>query len=223
MPKISEEMRQARRQQILDAATRCFAREGFHCTSMEDIVQESKLSPGAIYCYFRGKNEIVASIAEQRHSRESAAMAALLASENILDGLHQLAHDLFGMLKDPKEKERRKVAIQIWAESLRDKQIRKIVERGLRQRDALTESILTAQRKGQLTTNLDADSLSRVLLALLQGFILQQAWEPKLDTEGFLKAASCLIDSAFTEPGAKPLLGASERRTRKPSQASQFR
>lgn len=182
MPKISEEKRQARCQQILDAATRCFAREGFHRTSMEDIVQESKLSPGAIYCYFRGKNDIVAAIAEHRHSRESAALAALLTSENVFDGLQQLARDLFDMLKDPKEKERRKVTIQVWAESLRDKQIRKIVERGLRQRDALTETLRSAQRSGQLTANLDADSFSRVLLALLQGFILQQAWEPKLDT-----------------------------------------
>jgi hypothetical protein len=87
------------------------------------------------------------------------------------------------MLEDPEEKERRKVTIQIWAESLRDKRIRKIVERGIGQRDLLTAALRRAQQAGQLPEDLDADAFSRVLLALVQGFILQQAWEPDLDTE----------------------------------------
>jgi AcrR family transcriptional regulator len=129
MPKISEEQREARRLQILDVAARCFARQGFHRTTMEDIVRTLKSSPGAVYCYFRGKNDIVEAIAEQRHNRESALLAELLASGNVAEGLQHLARTFFEMLQDPKERERRKVTIQIWAESLRDKRIRKIVER----------------------------------------------------------------------------------------------
>jgi AcrR family transcriptional regulator len=204
MPKISEEKRQARRLQILDAATRCFARDGFHRTTMEDIVWESKLSPGAIYCYFRGKNDIVAAIADQRHSRESALLAELLKSKSVSEGLQQLAQAFFDMLQDPKEKGRRKVAIQIWAESLRDKHIRKIVERGLRQRDALTASLRRAQRAGQLPRDLDTDSLSRVMLALLQGFILQQAWEPELDTNGYLRTVTRLMNPVLSQARATP-------------------
>jgi AcrR family transcriptional regulator len=199
MPKISEEKRQSRRLQILDAATRCFARDGFHRTTMKDIVRESKLSPGAIYCYFRGKNDIVAAIADQRHSRESALLAELLKSKTVSEGLQQLAHAFVDMLQDPKEKVRRKVAIQIWAESLRDNHIRKIVERGLRQRDALTASLRRARRAGQLPRDLDTDSLSRVMLALLQGFILQQAWEPKLDTKGYLRTVTRLMSSVLSQ------------------------
>jgi AcrR family transcriptional regulator len=204
MPRITEEKREARCRQILDAATRCFARDGFHRTTMEDIVAESRISPGAIYCYFRGKNDIVAAIAEQRHTRESALLAKLPASASLPEALQQLVRDFVEMLEDPKEKQRRKVTIQIWAESLRDKQIRKIIERGLRQRDALTASLRTAHRKGQLQPGIDPDSLSRTMLALLQGFVLQQAWEPNLDTESFLTTATLLINSAFTEEHRKP-------------------
>jgi AcrR family transcriptional regulator len=200
MPKISEEKRQARRTQILDAATRCFARQGFHGTSMEDIVRESKLSPGAIYCYFRGKHDIVAATADRRHSRESALLAELAGAADVSEGLQQLARAFLDMLRDPKEKQRRRVTIQVWAESLRDKRIRKIVERGLRQRDALTGSLRRAQRAGQLPTEVDANAFSRVLLALLQGFILQQAWEPGLDADAYLKTAAGLIRSAFNPP-----------------------
>ena len=145
MPKISEEQRQARRLEILQVAERCFARQGFHRTTMEHIIRELKSSPGAVYCYFRGKNDIVAAIAEQRHKRESALLVELLASGNVVEGLEHLARAFFGMLQDPKERERRKLTIQIWAESLRDKRIRKIVERGIRQRDLLTTALRNAQ------------------------------------------------------------------------------
>jgi AcrR family transcriptional regulator len=59
VPKLSDDYREARRRQVLDAAVVCFARTGFHRTSMQDIVAESGLSPGAIYRYFTGKEEIV--------------------------------------------------------------------------------------------------------------------------------------------------------------------
>lgn len=204
LPKITTEKRETRRQQILDAATRCFAREGFHRTRMDDIVRESRLSPGAIYCYFCGKNDIVEAIADQRHRQESALLTKLLTSGSISDRLTQLAHDFFDMLQDPKERERRKVTIQLWAESLRDKKIRKIVGRGLRQRQALASALRSAQHEGRLTAGVDPDSLSRVMLAVLQGFILQQAWEPELDVAGFLEAATHLVNAGLSEACAKP-------------------
>ncbi len=207
MPKISEQKREARRLQILDAATRCFAREGFHRTSMGEIIRELKSSPGAVYCYFRGKNEIVAAITEQRHNRESALLAELFASTNLSKGMHHLARGFFAMLRDSKERERRRLTIQIWAESLRDKHMRKIVERGIRQRDLLTNSLRSAQKAGQLPQDLDTDAFSRVLLALLQGFILQQAWEPKLDTEGYLATAGRLIDCVLGDVETKASRG----------------
>jgi AcrR family transcriptional regulator len=197
MPKISEEQRQARRTQILDIAGRCFARQGFHRTTMEDIIRALKSSPGAVYCYFRGKSDIIAAIAEQRHKRESALLNELLVSGNVAEGFERLARAFFKMLEDQEEKERRKVTIQIWAESLRDKRIRKIVERGIGQRDLLTEALRNALRAGQLPEDLDVDAFSRVLLALVQGFILQQAWEPNLDAEGYLTTALHLVKTSL--------------------------
>jgi AcrR family transcriptional regulator len=199
MPKISEEQRQARRTEILDVAGRCFARQGFHRTTMEDIIRALKSSPGAVYCYFRGKSEIVAAIAEQRHKRESALLDELLLSGNVAEGFERLGRAFFRMLEDPEEKERRKVTIQIWAESLRDKRIRKIVERGIAQRDLLTAALRNAQQAGQLPEDVDTDAFSRVLLALVQGFILQQAWEPNLYAEAYLTTALRLINASFRQ------------------------
>lgn len=198
MPKISEEKRQARQAQILDAATRCFARDGFHRTSMEDIVRESGLSPGAIYCYFRSKHDMVRAISAERHTRDQALLAELASSPNISEGLDRVAHALVSLLEDPKEKQRRKVSIEFWAESLHDAKIRKVAERGIRQRDRLTAALRDAQQKGELGESFDAESLSRVMFALLQGFILQQAWEPGLDTAAYVATAIRLLRSAFS-------------------------
>src|SRR2546426_7751892 len=51
MPKVTDAHLEARRQQILDAATECFARKGFHRSTMHDICQMAELSPGAVYRY----------------------------------------------------------------------------------------------------------------------------------------------------------------------------
>jgi hypothetical protein len=69
----------------------------------------------------------------------------------------------------------------------------------------LTTSLRRAQRAGQLPENLDTAALSRVLLALLQGFILQQAWEPELDTKGYLTTATHLINSVFRDAETNPV------------------
>ena len=59
MPKISEDQRQASRDQILVATWRCFSRRGIHPPSMEEIVREANLSAGAVYLYYKSKDELV--------------------------------------------------------------------------------------------------------------------------------------------------------------------
>ncbi len=204
MPKISEEKRQARKAQILEAATRCFARDGFHRTTMEEVVRESGLSPGAIYCYFRSKQEMVEAISAVRHARDQALLDELASAASLRKGLDRLALALVRMLEDAKEKQRRKVSIQFWAESLHDARIRKVAERGLRQRGGLTAALRTAQRSGELPAGVDVESLSRVLFALFQGFILQQAWEPGLDSGAYVRTAMALIKGILSKAAPAP-------------------
>jgi len=63
-----------RRRQVLDAATECFRREGFHGSSIARISKVAGMSPGHIYHYFANKEAIVEAIAE----RERDEMAELL-------------------------------------------------------------------------------------------------------------------------------------------------
>ncbi|QDZ16028.1 TetR/AcrR family transcriptional regulator [Humibacter ginsenosidimutans] len=74
MPKVSDEHREARRRQILEAAMRSFLRGGFQESSMSDIIAESGLSAGAIYGHFASKSEIVAAVASEVLEGGLAAM-----------------------------------------------------------------------------------------------------------------------------------------------------
>jgi len=50
--------RQKRQQQILDAALKVFARQGYGRTNVSDLVKEARVSRGTFYLYFKSKKEI---------------------------------------------------------------------------------------------------------------------------------------------------------------------
>lgn len=65
MPKLKPDTQRARREHILDAAGACFARQGFHRTTIQDICREAVLSPGALYIYFDSKEALIAGLCER--------------------------------------------------------------------------------------------------------------------------------------------------------------
>ena len=199
MPKVSDAHRGARRRQIIDAAVACFAREGFHRTSMLDIIKESHLSAGAIYRYFAGKDAIVEAIAEERHAQEAAMLAQAIAADDLASGMRLLAHAYFDWLRDPRERRRRRITVQVWAEALRSKEVARIVRRGVAQRTPATNAFRSAQRRGQLAKSLDPDALSRFMLAVIQGFILQQAWDPTVDVDSFVAVVDRVVEGLLAK------------------------
>ncbi len=52
---VQEQLVDARRDQILDAATKVFAEKGFHATTIKDIAREAEIADGTIYIYFKNK------------------------------------------------------------------------------------------------------------------------------------------------------------------------
>jgi TetR/AcrR family transcriptional repressor of uid operon len=58
-----------RRGQILHAAMACFAKRGFHQTSMHDISAEAGISVGLIYRYFQNKEAVISAMADE-HKNE---------------------------------------------------------------------------------------------------------------------------------------------------------
>ena len=57
-----------KRRQILDAAVRVFARQGFHSTRVADIADEADVAYGLVYHYFSSKENVLNELFIQRWS-----------------------------------------------------------------------------------------------------------------------------------------------------------
>jgi AcrR family transcriptional regulator len=200
MPRVDDGYLQSRRRQIMAAAIACFARDGFHRTTMQDIVAESGLSAGAIYRYFPAKEDIVAAIAAEHHAREAAVLTNAEAATAARDLLHDLARVSLGRLSDPAEQRWRRVTVQLWGEALRDERVMGIVRSGLDEPIEIIAGLLRrGQQDGDVPAEIDPRSAARVCAAIFQGLVLQQAWQPGLDIDGYIDAVMALIDR-FTRP-----------------------
>ena len=65
MPRVSDEHRAARREEILAAARRCFARHGYEGATVARLERETGLSRGAITNYFPHKEDLFFALAER--------------------------------------------------------------------------------------------------------------------------------------------------------------
>ena len=65
MPKIADEARTARRDQIIAAAAECFARAGYHATTMADIAETADVSKVTPYLDFPGKDALFIALYEE--------------------------------------------------------------------------------------------------------------------------------------------------------------
>ena len=199
MPRVTSEYLGRRRDQILAAALRCFAREGFHRTTMQDIVAESGLSPGALYRYFASKEELIAAIATRHHASELALLREAAGRDDVAGALRDLVRAFLARLSDPAEQEWRRVTVQLWSEALRSPRVMQIV------REGLDGPLAALARLFERVPGVDADATSRLVASLFQGLVLQQVWDPSLDVAAYARAVEALIDPVLAAPvAAKP-------------------
>jgi len=171
MPKVTEAHLEARRSQILDAAWTCFARKGYHQATMQDICQESGLSPGAIYRYFEGKEAILKAINErsQEMGRALVEEARSLAG-GPLNTLEVIGQTMLSYFSDPMVETTSRVNIEIFPEIIRNEQLRASIRKELTfWRRAVTQLLSEAKELGQLRPEVDPASLAALLICAWEG------------------------------------------------------
>ncbi len=201
MARFTDAQRQSRRQEILDAALRCFSRDGFHNTTTADIVRESGVSQGTLYLYFATKDDVIVALAADRHQGEALINALVQGEPDPIEGL-SLLFELYGRsLTDPHRLDGRRVGIQGWAEALRNEAIRASVTAGASSvRREIVGLINRGQAAGQFRPDVDPEGVARVLVATFQGLTLQVAWGDKVDFDAIGRLMRNMIRGAlFTE------------------------
>jgi TetR/AcrR family transcriptional regulator, transcriptional repressor of aconitase len=176
MPKVTNEYRDARRDEILSAARRCFLRDGFHATSMQDLFAEAGLSSGAVYRYFASKDDVITAIAEE-NMRDVVAMIHDMASSQPDRPVGTVLADIFSMVQaNDAQDGLAGLALLTWSETLRNPVLAdRFADLFAQMRADLTEVVRENQRAGNLPRQVPAESLATVLISIVPGYILQLA------------------------------------------------
>ena len=87
---------------ILDAASKLFVEKGYDGTSLQDIINETKLSKGAIYHHFSSKEEIFERICGQIGEANSARLAGIRDDKH-LNGREKLKEIFRSSLLHPNQ------------------------------------------------------------------------------------------------------------------------
>jgi TetR/AcrR family transcriptional regulator, repressor for uid operon len=196
MRRANVQLQSDRRGEILAAAQTCFARAGFHQTSMQEICTEAGMSPGNLYRYFRSKEDIIAGIAE-RDRADAAQQFAAVGQGSFFDGLAALAkHHLV-------ERSMEEVALcaEIMAESRRNPAVARIyqdMEADVRAR--FITLLQHASERGEIRRDLDLDGAVTVLFALADGLSWRRAVEPAFNTEAVMPLVLRMVEQLLVNP-----------------------
>ncbi len=194
VPRVSDDHLEARRRQILDAARRLFAANGFHATSMQDVLRESGLSAGAVYRYFPGKEDIIAAIAEEAMGSVRAAFA-----HDIDDlTLPQILRRVFTAVDErAATDDLGRLALQVWAEAARSETLRVRLVGFIHE----TRVLLRDRVADLYGPEVDAEAVAAVVTALLPGYCHAKVIAGGMDPDRFLRGLDGLA-GVLTVTGA---------------------
>jgi AcrR family transcriptional regulator len=174
MPKISEAARLEVRRKILVSAWRCFSRQGFHATSMDNVISETGMSSSSVYRYFRSKEDLIDAAARDTMAQTFASLAALLDYQPCPtppETLAILVDDL--CRRRGGDYDLTKVSMATWAEALRRPALHGLVHEFYADLTGLFTTL--TQRwiaDGQLPADTDPTALPRLFVTLMPGMIV---------------------------------------------------
>ena len=196
MPKLSSTQQDERRARILDAAEICFARTGFHRTTMQDICREAGISAGALYLYFDAKEALIAGIVERDRQDVLSRFAALEHEPDMLAGLQNVMRGC--IIDRPRHKS--VLIVEIGAEGTRNPAIARIIaECDAAIRASLLGLLERAVEEGRLTPTVPPQKLVPMLELLADGMFWRRAIQPDFDANAVMPVILASIG---------PLLGA---------------
>lgn len=174
-----------RRQQILDAATECFKRWGFHGASISQICKTAGMSPGHLYHFFASKEAIIAGIVEQKLQSSLETISRLEAATDVFGNM------LEGVDQALAEKSHPDVAglwLEVLAEAARNPEVARVVREADRKvREQIAHLAATARKSRGIESRLDPDAAAEVLAGLFEGVANRIVQHPDRDPQAVVE------------------------------------
>lgn len=190
MPKLTPATQAARRAHILDAAEICFARNGFHRTSMQDICREAKVSAGALYVWFASKEDLIAGISERDRKKLAEEIAEVATSPDLVTALGKLGERY--AVEEPKHK--RLLCIEIGLEATRNPAVGEIyrsVDRFVR--ESFERLFERAAAEGRIRPVLPPKEAAHIILVMGDGMFWRRAVDQDFDPGSVIPAFTAIV------------------------------
>jgi AcrR family transcriptional regulator len=186
MPRLTPERAEARRQQILAAAARCFSERGFHATTMRAICREAGLSAGAVYTWFPSKTAIIEALGQLGLERNRSARAGLGNGADPRAALDAYLEYQQQVLDDPA-----RVSIQahLLAEAARGTEAGETLRRSVDEGEQMLGGVVRALAPGDPA----ARERARLLQAVALGSMVQKVLHPEAPSPSLALAGRLLV------------------------------
>jgi AcrR family transcriptional regulator len=199
VPKLLERTREQRRRQLLDAAWRCIAREGYRDLTVDDVCADAGLSKGAFYSHFVSKEELLLGLIA-----DDAASIARVAEDPAtlqLGPVQRIRKVTESMLMQGAEPARVQLRADVWGAMQTYPAIRAAVTAVVAERQrVLREWVDEAVTIGEMSIDFPPNALAALLLAISDGLVLHYALDPHAFRWGKIsKAVDGMLDGFATQ------------------------
>jgi AcrR family transcriptional regulator len=201
MPKVSPQYLDARRQEILDAALACFARDGFHDTTIQDISRQAGLSHGAIYRYFASKEEMIEAAARRDRDARARRFEEAERGRTPLEAIVCLLSSY--VESDPSDDgpDSRPLRVIVFGEGVRNPMVNARIRATWHEvLDRISDLVRRGQETGAINPDLDPRGVARVAAALRDGLLIHQAIDPSIDAQACVQVLRALLHGRFAAP-----------------------
>lgn len=187
-----------KRERILRAAIKVFARKGFYATRVSEIAKAAGVADGTIYLYFKNKDDVLVSIFEDRITKLIDFLRAELEkAEGVEAKVRVVIETQLGLLE-----EQRDLAEVVTVNLRQSSRLLKQYAAPLftEYLELIASVIAEGQRDGVLRDDLNPRIVARGLWGALDGVALTWALGgPKRGTPESLRRAASQIASVFLE------------------------
>lgn len=175
MPKVSPQHKMERREQLISAAEKVFLKKGYSRATVQDVMNEAKVSRGGLYLYFGNKAELFEAVLERQDRRFRQELGHLLVAETPIGSALLTLLRPSGAVEDD---DRRRIAMTVeYSFDHRDDPDRRgrILDRYDRAIDLVSEVIEAGVARGEFHPRLPIASIARFLIAAQDGWAVQVA------------------------------------------------
>ncbi|MEA2740546.1 MAG: TetR/AcrR family transcriptional regulator, repressor for uid operon [Acetobacteraceae bacterium] len=197
MRKVDPAKHEQKRREILEAAGRCFVRDGFRGASISDICAEAGISPGHLYHYFASKEAIIGAMTEAGLERAAERFSQMTERTNVVAALAAQ----FDKIKLRGDAGNQTLVLDMLAEAGRNPAVADILHHHTAAlRAMLGDFLRMGQARGQVDGSLDAEIAAVILIGVIDGAKVLKIRDPTADMTKSVAMLRTLITRFLTPP-----------------------